>query len=213
MRKFFSIVLSLFLILSTMTAMAEKFTIRKGITWYMSKEAVMDCLKAEESYDNYLIYDMDRNSIEEMYPADKNHEQVWITFVIGVTLGHNDENVFMLLAGTNKTGLTSITYMLYPKNAIEEFYYDRSQELLSQLEKKYGDFKIDDKWKKRNQMKVNEHVYQFWKTLDNSTLIYVHTTKAEKGYNLVIEYRCPKYDDIIQEMNDGSFYIETSFGL
>jgi hypothetical protein len=46
-------------------------------------------------------------------------------------------------------------YEIEPKENTDKYHYDRAKGLLMQLEKKYGKFSKEDKWKRRKQIAQN----------------------------------------------------------
>lgn len=185
MKKLFSLCLVFVLLFSA--ASAEKFTLRKGITWGDSE---LDFLRkiADEGFDQvYSAGDIPDLNLGE-YPGS------WIRLVSDISLGKDDENVALFAAGTEQDGLFLICYWIFCDNM-----YNRATELTASLGKKYG--KFDTRGKNDS--------YQAWRYLDDGTGILVYISDGM----LWVQYTPPNWEDINAQIEDGSFFISTPFGL
>ncbi len=199
----------------TFTASADVFTIRDGIKWYMTEDQVIQRLKNEADFSTYTLYhteDFDLDKIYTIFPYEKEHHQTWLLGLTNISLGSTNESVQLILCGTKKTGLYTLYYIITPNDSAEKNYYSRAKELTAQLEKKYGKFKVTDKWASRNSIN-NAKVYGSWLVLFDGTEIWLHINKQNTQYELYLEYQSPQRKEIEQSLIDGSYYIEPSFGL
>ena len=213
MRRVLSILLCVIIVCCTVSSGLADFVFRDGIEWYMSEEQVKSHLEKEAGSDQYVITDIDSSNFVSIFPQEATNPQSWLLMVENISLGSDEETVTLSLVGTKKTGLFVAFYTIEPKVSTDEYHYDRARDLLAQLEKKYGKFEKEDKWKRRKQIAQNKMVYEFSKDLKDKTIIYGYIIKMESGYELVIEYQSPRREEIEQSMQDGSFYIEPAFGL
>lgn len=211
------IVLMFILIAISNIAFASGFELRNGITWYMPKSKVEQCLKTEPNYEKYEVYDeTDENlkeAICELYPQERTNPKTWVLYVYNISLGRNNEDVEMLLTGTKQNGLYVAYYKINVKSSDEEAWYNRAKDLTTQLSKKYGRFEEKDNWKKRKSKKSGDDVYESWYDLDDGTTIYLHLQKYEDYYDLALEYQSDKMKEIEQSCEDGTMYIDPVFGL
>lgn len=214
------LIIILFLIAISNTAFASRFELRNGITWYMAKSKVVQCLKSEPNYDNYIIIDeTDEQVIEQlclMSSNERKNPKMWFMMVFNMSLGETNEDVRMYFSGTKPHGLYVTGYFINVKSNNEESWYNRAKDLTTQLSKKYGKFSEEDNWKKRKNKKSGDKVYKSWYKLDDGTYILVVLTKdidEEYGYSLLVEYQSEKAEEIEQSIIDGTIYIDPAFGL
>ena len=212
------LIVILILIAISNTAFASRFELRNGLTWYMSKSKVEQCIKTEPNYENYEIYDETDEDIKEVicqtFPQERTNQKMWYILVNNISLGGANEDVRMYLSGTKPHGLYAVGYGINLKNNNEEAWYNRAKDLTTQLSKKYGQFKEEDAWKKRKSKKSGDKVYESWYTLDEGTYILLLLVKAEDNeYSLTLEYQSDKAKEIEQSIMDGTIYIDPVFGL
>lgn len=194
---------------------AAPFTLRNGIEWYMTKEQVQKCLQKEPDYQTYIIGDETAltDYLYQMSPNEKTNPKLWLLYVMNVSLGRSDETVLMIMAGTKPHGLYNVIYFVMPNDEKEESLYSRAKDLQAQLSKKYGNLEVNDQWSKRKSIKSGDSAYQSWITLSDGTVVYIYIVNNEGSFELRIEYRSDKWQEIETSVEDGSLYIEPAFGL
>jgi len=213
MKRVTSIILAVMMVLLLPSYGLAEFVFRDGITWYISKDQVMKRLEKESDFENYQIEESEPGALAEIIPQEKENPQIWYLNVDNIYLGNENESVSLFLGGTKKTGLYVATYDIIPPRAIDENYYSRANELVAQLQKKYGNFSREDKWKNREKYKADTAVFEAWKELPDKTFVYLFIKRLEVGYRMSLEYQSPRMEEIEKSMQDGSFYIEPAFGL
>ena len=195
------------------TTLAEEFTIRNGIKWGMSREAIKQCLESEPDYSNYTVdYDYDRETYNSKYPQEATNPQLWQVLVYKLSLGRTNELAGMYLHGTKKDGLYEIRYTILVKDGEDETYA-RIKDLKEQLDTKYGPLYFEDNWEKRAEIEDGGLVYDSGKYLPDRTSVDLYVRKTNGVYGIFILYQSPDYDEIYKSILDGSIYNEPAFGL
>ena len=205
MRRIISILITAILIFSIVSVSAASnpprsvlsFYLRNGLTWGNSKKSTLNKMKEEglEYYDkhDYLLSEL---------PLDKGKNEVWIYGVDGVSLGNKNETVMFQVVGTKKHGLFEMTYIITINKGDRN---KRFTSLKASLEKKYG----------KMQMKKNYNAYKqvAWKYLDDDTYVSVYILNDSSDDELVVAYASPDRSTIVSSLKDGSYYVQTPYGL
>ncbi len=209
MKKSALAALLILLMLFTLPASAGSFSIREGITWYLSLDEVILCLKKEKDFSQYTLnftQDIMSEAFYEDVPYDRIFPQFWALGVYGSSLGTQNEYMNMLYFGTRKTGLIEIQYRFFPKNESDTaFYYSRARELTSQLTEQFGAFEVEDRWNSRSSVS-EDNIYLSKKTLPDASGVSVSITQYNDQYFLILSFVCPRSEEIWQSLKDGSFY-------
>ena len=203
----------LLIVLLAGTSLAEEFTIRNGIKWGMSREAIKQCLESEPDYSNYTVdYDHDREFFNSNFPKEATNPQLWQVLVFDMSLGRTNELVGMNLHGTKKAGLYEIRYTILVMDKEDEIYA-RIKDLKEQLDTKYGPLYFEDNWEKRAEIEDGDLIYDSGKYLPDRTGVDLYVRKTNNTYGIFIQYQSPDYDEIHNSILDGSIYNEPAFGL
>lgn len=190
------------------------FSIRNGLAWGTSKDDVISSVKSEPGSTAYVFTD----ATDGLFSLSEDQKtKVWALMITGITLGGpDDEQVIMICEGTEKEGLFVVIYMVYSEAMSTDeggILGKRFAELQSQIEKKYNvEFaNIDYVWETEGD--VNKRLmYTDHVNLQDGTEI----TLAEvitRLHMITIAYNSDMADEIYSAIKDGSYFIETPFGL
>lgn len=205
------------------SAAASSTTLQYGLKWYMSKEDVLDLLKKSGIEESNIVdhYDSKEHleSLYELIPQEKENRQIWNLIVNNVTYGIEDEEVRLVLCGTEKTGLYNAIYRMYIHYSDETVFYNRLNELIGQLEDAYGKSTVlKNEWENRESAKKNDVIYACYinvsgtnntenpQTQDEATIILLQVDKDNEKYCIHFEFRAHDMMDIAESLADGSFY-------
>ena len=226
MKRLISLVLLIIFVTFSigLSSATSSFSLQYGLKWYMSKEEVLDLLNNESTIEESDIIDHynSKEHLEYLYkliPQEKENRQIWNLIVNNVSYGIEDEEVRLVLCGTEKTGLYNVIYRIYIKNNDESIFYNRLIELIERLEDAYGKSTVlKNEWENRESAKKNDIIYACYinvsdtnntenpQTEDSATIILLQVDKDNEKYRIHFEFRAHDMMDIAESLADGSFY-------
>ena len=191
-----------------------RLLLRGGIVWHDSEEACMrklrnDGLNPEHSPSLAVGPDITDQRIIDT---------TW-SFIVPQGAGFRgseEENTFFYGCGTDKTGLYVVEYEIVPYD--KETAYSRAWEILTELESRYGEFRVvEDEWERRDE-KENLAVlleagaiYGSEKTIIGLTLRKDDTAPNQVydwpiGYRINVVFKSRETDGIEESLRNGSYF-------
>ena len=191
-----------------------RLLLRGGIVWHDSEEVCMrklrnDGLDPEHSPSLAVGPDITDQRIIDT---------TW-SFVVPQGAGFRgseEENTIFYGCGTDKTGLYVVEYEIVPYD--KETAYSRAWEIITELEDRYGEFRVvEDEWERRNE-KENLAVlleagiiYGSEKTIIGLTLRKDDTAPNQVydwpiGYRINVVFKSRETDGIEESLRNGSYF-------
>lgn len=213
MKKTAALLAVLMILTAAANAFAE-FTFREGITWNMSKQDVRKCLRTEDGYEAYEIYDDEQEDIKaflEQYSAkEKTNPQLWMVTVRNAFLYNPEDETIISMIGTNAQGLYTIACQIRPGSQEDGEWYRCATEICRRLSEQYGGLTVEDRWEQREELETRSTVYQGYLQTEDGTLIDLYMKKYMGEYGLYLEMHSPRAIQIVRDIVSGALYEETS---